>query len=164
MTIRSATSADAAVIASILNASIRAQDSLMIETPVTAEDIAAEMTGFSAREGYLVLDVEGVVVGWGVLKRYSRRSGYRFAGETSVYLRRDRRGRGHGTRLQRALLDLAREHGYHHLVAKIWASNAASIAMHEKLGFEVVGIQREIGYVDGRWRDVAIMQCLLEAA
>lgn len=136
----------------------------MIEAPVTAGDIAAEIDRFGAREGYLVLDVEGTVVGWGVLKRYSARTGYRFAGETSVYLRRDRRGRGYGTRLQRALLELARRHGYHHLVAKIWASNAASIAMHEKLGFEVVGVQREIGWVGGRWRDVAILQCLLDAA
>lgn len=161
MPLRDATPSDAAVIAAILNESIAAGDSLMIEEPVHAAEIRAQMDGFEEGEGYLLLEDAGTVVGWGVLKRYSDRSGYRFAAETSVYVRRDRTGRGYGSRLQAALIERARAAGFHHLVAKIWAGNAGSRALHEKFGYEVVGIQREIGFVGGQWRDVAILQRLL---
>lgn len=143
MPIRDATLHDAFAIGDILNESIAARDSLMIEEPVTEADIRAQMEAFTAREGYLVLEEAGEVVGWGIIKHYSNRSGYRFTAETSVYLRRDCTGRGYGSQLQAALTDRCRGWGYHHLVAKIWAANAASLALHRKFGYELVGIQRE---------------------
>ncbi|MEM9666766.1 MAG: N-acetyltransferase family protein, partial [Bacteroidota bacterium] len=143
------------------NASIAAQDSLMVTTPVDAAGLARQMSEMGDREGYWVLVEGSLVNGWGVIKRYSPRAGYRWTAETSVYLRRDQRGRGHGTRLQRALMTQCRAWGDHHLVAKIWASNARSIALHERLGYERVGVQREVGFVGGQWRDVILLQCIL---
>lgn len=74
------------------------------------------------------------------------------------FLERSLVGRGLGKPLQQELLNRAVALGYHHVVAKIWADNAGSIRFHERFGYEMVGVQREIGWVGGKWRDVAIMQ------
>ncbi len=162
MPIRDARPEDAAAIAAIYNESIAAGDSTMDQAPHTARDVLGWMARFNDRETLLVLSEAGEVVGWGILKRYSSRPGYRFCCETSVYVSRDHRGRGCGTRLQAALMTRCRSYGYHHVVAKIWAENEASLSLHRKFGFERVGIQREIGFHEGRWIDVAILQCLLD--
>jgi L-amino acid N-acyltransferase YncA len=159
--IRDATPADAAAIAAIYSESVARGDATMDEEPWTTAQVEAQMAAQDAREGFLVLEQDGAVLGWGVFKRYSPRAGYRFAGETATYLRRDQTGRGHGTRLKRALIARCRDAGYHHLVARVAADNAASIAYNLRLGYEVVGVQRQIGYRDGRWLDVTILQLLL---
>lgn len=153
---------DAPAIADIYNESIRARDATMEMTEKKTSDIETMIEGLTERERLLVIENGDGVQGWGVLKRYSDREGYRFACETSVYLRRAIAGQrtGIGTALQTALMDLARQLEYHHIVVKIWATNVISIRMHEKFGFEMVGVQREIGYSDGQWQDVVIMQCL----
>ena len=133
----------------------------MDETLWSAERVCAMMAAHSEREGFIVLTEDAVVVGWGVYKRYSARVGYRFAGETATYLRRSHTGRGLGTRIKRALIDRCRAMGYHHLVAKVFADNAASVAYNQRLGYEVVGTQRQIGFRDGRWVDITILQLLL---
>lgn len=160
--IRDATPADAAAIAAIYNESIAANDSTMDDIPKTAADIRQQMARFNEREGFLVLEQAGEVLGWGIIKRYSDRPGYRFCCETSVYIRRALMRRGYGSRIEQALIDRCRQFGYHHLVAKIWATNAGSIQMHERFGYEIVGTQREIGYKNGQWQDVTIMQCILD--
>lgn len=160
MTLRPCEDRDAGVVAAIYNESIAAADSTMELTPKSAEDIVDLLQELGERERLLVLESEGRVEGWGILKRYSDREGYRFAAETSVYLHRGHVGKrtGYGSAIQRALMKLSDQLGYHHIVAKIWASNGISIHMHEKFGFEIVGTQREIGFVNGEWRDVTIMQ------
>ena len=160
--IRDATPADAAVIAAIYNESIAANDSTMDDIPRTAADIRQQMAHFNDREVFLVLEQADEVLGWGIIKRYSDRPGYRFCCETAVYIRRALTRRGYGSRIEQALIDRCRQFGYHHLVAKIWATNIGSIQMHERCGYEIVGTQREIGYKNGQWQDVTIMQCILE--
>lgn len=162
--IRDATAADGAAVAEIYNESIAAGDCTMDDAPKSAEEMAELIRGFSEREVILILedDADGQVLGWGIIKKYSDRPGYRFACETSVYLRRELTGRGFGPRVKRALLDRCRQFGYHHLVAKVWADNERSIAYNRNFGYEVVGIQKEIGHMNGRWQDVAILQLVLE--
>jgi phosphinothricin acetyltransferase len=159
--IRDATPADAAIIAAIYNESIVANDSTMDDIPNTPADIRQQMAHFNNREVFLVLEEEGEVLGWGIIKRYSNRPGYRFCCETAVYIRRGLMRRGYGSRIEQALIDRCRQFGYHHLVAKIWATNIGSIKMHERFGYEIVGTQREIGFKNGQWQDVTIMQCIL---
>jgi len=159
--IRPAGATDADAIAAIYNASIAAMDSTMDTVLKTGADIQALMQHFTPRETFLVLEHEALIQGWGIIKQYSDRPGYRPACETSVYLRRSARGRGYGSKIQVALLDQCRTFGYHHVVAKIWADNQVSLALHKKFGFTLVGVQREIGYLGGRWRDIAILQCIL---
>jgi phosphinothricin acetyltransferase len=64
--------------------------------------------------------------------------------------------------IKKWLIDKCRELNYHHMVAKIFSVNEASIAYNRKLGYELVGTQREIGFVDGAWQDVTIMQLILD--
>lgn len=63
--------------------------------------------------------------------------------------------------LKRALIEQARALGYHHLVAKVFADNAASLASNRRCGFELVGVQREVGIKQGKRQDVAILQLIL---
>lgn len=172
MTIRTVVPADAYRIAQIYSHAILARNSTMEIEPVTASEMAGRLSALGDRETVLVAVDQGSigggsvehsagVVGWGIVKAWSDRVGYRVACETSVYLDPDWTSQGVGSRLQQALFDFCRTAGYHHVAVKIWADNAHSLAMHRKNGFELVGIQREIGLVDGMWRDVAIMQCLL---
>ncbi len=166
MTVRPCEYDDAAAVAAIYNESIEAADSTMELTPKSAEDIGLLLRRLGDRERLLVIESTEGIEGWGILKRYSDREGYRFAAETSVYLRRGHVGKrtGYGSAIQQELMKLSEDLGYHHIVAKIWASNEISIRMHEKFGFEIVGTQREIGFVKEEWRDVTIMQYVVGRA
>ena len=161
--IRDATLDDAPAIAAIYNESIEARDSTMQLARIDAETARDWIEAMGTREAVLVMGTGGERIGYGRLKRYSKRGGYRLAAETSIYLRRARTGEGLGTDLQAALIERSRAYDYHHLVAKLWADNERSRALHRKLGYDLVGIQQEIGRVDGEWQDVAIMQKLLRS-
>lgn len=160
--IRECTREDADPIALIYNQSVAARDSTMHLEPIETRQVQQWIEHLTDREALLVLEEAGRILGWGVIKRYSDRAGYRFTGETSVYLRRDQTGQGYGSMMQAALIERGRAYGYHHLVAKIWVDNEVSIGLHRKFGYEMVGVQKEVGWVDDRWHDVAIMQKLLE--
>ncbi|MDJ0836473.1 MAG: GNAT family N-acetyltransferase [Acidobacteriota bacterium] len=160
--IRDCTIDDAAAIAEIYNEHIRSGGSTMDTELKTTAGIENLIRGFNDRETILVLEDNNGILGWGIIKRYSDRIGYRVCCETSVYLRGGQVRRGYGTRMKLALIDRCKQLGYHHLVAKIFAVNEASIAYNERLGYEVVGRQREIGFRDGKWQDVVIMQLILD--
>ncbi|MBS2036617.1 N-acetyltransferase [bacterium] len=159
--LREAVSADAEAIATIQRQSVEAMDSTMA-APATGQEIRDQLGAMDPREVWLVLELNGGVAGWGVVKRYSPRPGYDRCCETSIFLNRSLLGRGIGRPLQQELLDRARALHYHHVVAKIWAENTGSIRFHKRFGYEMVGVQREIGWVGGQWRDVAIMQLILQ--
>lgn len=154
---------DADRIARIYNQSIRLRDATMDTDDLAASDVALWIEKQGPREDLLVVESgdEFAVVGWGIIKTYHPRPGYAVAAETSVYVDRSLTGQGHGSAMQHRLMERCRELGYHHLVAKIWAGNDGSIRMHERFGYERVGIQHEIGFVDGERLDVAILQCVL---
>jgi phosphinothricin acetyltransferase len=160
--LRDAKPEDSAVIAEIYNQSIAAANATMDDEPKTAADIRRQVEGFTDREGYWMLDRDGEPVGWGVIKLYSPRPGYSRCAETSVYLYQHETRKGYGSFIKRALIERCKQYGYHHLIARVWADNVASVEYNRRLGYEVVGIQREIGYIDGHWQDIAIMQLVLE--
>ena len=116
---------------------------------------------FDDRETILIAEQDKRVLGWGIIKRYSDRIGYRVACETSIYFSLTETGKGHGSILQAALLKQVVNFGYHHVVAKILAANPKSVQFHQRFGFEIVGTQKEIGYYQGRWHDMVIMQLVL---
>ena len=154
--------AEYASVADIYNEYIRKGGSTMDQVLKTTEDIAGWVKKMGDREGLYVLKNETSTVGWGIIKKYSDRAGYRFTCETAVYLRGTELRKGYGTYIKKKLLDQCREWNYHHLVAKIWANNTASIEYNLRLGYEIVGRQREIGLYDGEWIDVVIMQYIFE--
>ena len=163
LTIRDATLDDAAVIAEIYNESIRAGGATMDLELKTPGAIRKYINGFNERERYMLLTrADGYVLGWGVIKHYGEGPVYRQCCETSIYLRHSEIRKGYGSYLKRAVIERCRVYGYHHIVARIWASNTASIAYNKHFGYELVGIQKEIGFVDGQWQDVALMQLVLD--
>lgn len=157
-----ATSEDFPAIAGIYNMYVQDGKQTMEEQIHSADDIAGWVKKFHEREGLFVLRKKESIMGWGIVKRYSDRAGYRFTCETAVYIHPDYLGKGYGSYLKRQLISICKEWNYHHLVAKIFAVNTASIIYNEKLGYEIVGRQKEIGFKDGKWTDVVIMQLILK--
>lgn len=109
----------------------------------------------------VVAEIDGQVVGFASLSPYRPRPAYSTSAEDSVYVAADQRGHGIGRMLLSELIDLARVHGFHVVMARIVGDHQASIALHRSLGFELVGIEREIGRKFSKWLDVALMQLLL---
>jgi L-amino acid N-acyltransferase len=102
-----------------------------------------------------------VVTGFGSLSPYRDRPAYTTSVEDSVYVHRDHQGRGVGRLLLTELLRLATAHGFHAVFARIVGGHEASIALHQAVGFELVGTEREVGRKFGHWLDVVVMERLL---
>jgi L-amino acid N-acyltransferase YncA len=109
----------------------------------------------------IVAEDAGEVVGFASLSPYRPRPGYATAVEDSIYVAAEHRGRGVGRTLLSEAVVMARTHGFHSVIARVGAAQAASVALHQACGFELVGIEREIGRKFGRWVDVTILQHLL---
>ena len=106
-------------------------------------------------------DDDDTVIGYASLSPFHTRPAYNTTVENSVYVHIDHRGEGVGRALLLELITLAQSHGFHTVVARISGGNEASVAVHRSAGFEVVGIEREVGRKFGRWLDVTVMQLML---
>jgi L-amino acid N-acyltransferase len=102
-----------------------------------------------------------IVLGFGSLSAFRERSGYSATAENSVYVDRAQRGKGVGRALLAELLVLASAHGFHSLIARIAGHNETSIGLHRAAGFELVGVEREVGRKHRQWLDVVELQRLL---
>jgi phosphinothricin acetyltransferase len=108
-----------------------------------------------------VIDRGGSLLGFASYGAFRPHAAYKYSIEHSVYVHRDHRGRGIGRALLARLIEVATEQQYHLMVGGIDRTNLASIALHEKLGFEPAGVIREAGFKFGRWLDLAFYQRLL---
>jgi phosphinothricin acetyltransferase len=109
----------------------------------------------------IVAEAAGAVVGWASLNRHHPRGGYRRTVEDSVYVAAGELRRGIGGALLLRLVELAREHGHHTILAGICTEKEGSLAAHARHGFVEVARFREVGFKFGRWLDVAYLQRLL---
>ena len=99
------------------------------------------------------------VYGWAALSPFSRRKVYSGVAEVSIYVRKNQRGKGIGEVLLKELIKKSEENGFWTLQASIFPENKASIIIHKKCGFRVVGIREKVGKMEnGRWRDVILME------
>lgn len=98
------------------------------------------------------------VLGWAALSPVSARAVYAGVAEVSVYVAARARGRGVGYLLLNALVAASEENGIWTLQAAIFPENVASIALHQRAGFRIVGTRERIGSMDGRWRDTTLME------
>ncbi|HKA03515.1 MAG TPA: GNAT family N-acetyltransferase [Acidimicrobiales bacterium] len=161
MHVRPATLDDAAALRAIYNLEVESSTATFDLVGRSLEDqrtwLAARAGAFSA-----VVAVDAAeVIGFAALSPYKERAAYRTTVEDSVYVRRDQQGRGVGRVLLDHIVDLAAVSGFHAVMARIEAESVASRALHAACGFELVGIEREVGRKFGRWLDIALMQLLL---
>lgn len=101
------------------------------------------------------------VVGFASLSKFKDRAAYSPTVENSVYVDRSHGGAGIGRALMERLIHDAREGGFHSMIARVESSSEASRALHLACGFELVGVEREVGRKFGRWLDIAILQLML---
>ena len=109
-------------------------------------------------EHRLVAVVAGEVVGWAALSPASTRRCYAGVVENSVYVSREQQGQGIGRLLLDALLKAARRAGLWTVQTSIFPENRASLALHERCGFRVVGVRERIAKRDGIWRDTVFLE------
>lgn len=161
-TVRLAERRDAEAMRVIYNAEVTESTATFDLVPRTLDEQVDWIAGHSgAHPAVVATDDAGEVVGFGSLSPFKDRPAYATTVEDSVYVRRDRRGQGLGRLLLDELLRLAREHGFHAVMARIVGDHEASIALHRACGFELVGTEREVGRKFGRWLDVVEMQKML---
>lgn len=150
---------DARATCEIYNAAIVERRSTF-ETEPRSVDIFSRRIA-DGRFPFLVARARGAVIGWAGLTLYSDRPCYAGVGECSVYVAIESRGRGVGTALTEALAAEAERGGFYKLLGKLFTDNAASIRLVERCGFASVGVHRNHGRLDGRWRDVIVVERLL---
>jgi phosphinothricin acetyltransferase len=154
--IRLAGKADAEQIASIYRPYVEQSRISFEEKAPDATEIARRMSG--PVHPWLVADEGGRIVGYASTSPMRDRAAYRWSVETGIYLAPEAQGRGFGRRLLTAHLDLLERQCFVTIVAGIALPNEASVALHEKLGFALSGIERGVGYKLGQWVDVGRWQ------
>jgi len=160
--VRSALATDAEALARIYNYYIENTVITFEEEPVTTEVMMARVSEVQgASLPWLVAEIQGAVVGYAYANKWKSRSAYRFAVETTIYLENGREGGGVGTKLYSELLSILRSRGMHVAIGGAALPNEASVALHEKLGFEHVATFRQVGFKHDKWLDVAYWQLLL---
>lgn len=108
---------------------------------------------------YIVAVIDGVVAGYAYANTYRGRIAYQWTVENSVYVAAAYQGRGVGSALMQGLIDACTQRGYRQMVAVIGEpTNTASIKLHERFGFQMIGIFRGLGRKHGRWLDTVQMQ------
>lgn len=155
---RPATPADAERIAQIYNEGIEDRVGTFETRPRSAGDVRA---WFDGRHPIVVVEGDGRIVAFASTSTYRARECYAGIAEFSVYVARDARGRGAGSVAMRAVIDAAKAAGIWKLVSRIFIENTASRRLMAAMGFREVGIYEKHGQLDGRWRDVVIVERLI---
>lgn len=164
MDVRLARPDDADAIRAIYNAEVLGSTVTFDLVPRTLEEQREWLTARSGAHAVVVACDGDDVVGFGALSPYRDRPAYATTVEDSVYVHAGHRGRGVGRLILAELVRLATAHGFHAVMARIVGGHEASIALHASLGFEHVGVEREVGRKFGRWLDVVVMELLLGPA
>jgi phosphinothricin acetyltransferase len=158
--IRPLLSADWPAVVRIYREGIETGNATFEVEPPTWEDWDAS----HLRAGRLVAEIAGGVVGWVALSPVSRRQVYRGVAEPSIYVADKARGRGVGLELMSAMVEASESAGIWTLQTAIFPENTASVSLHQRFGFRVVGIRERIGNHNGRWRDTWLLERRSETA
>jgi phosphinothricin acetyltransferase len=163
MIIRDATETDLPALRDIFNDAVLNTTAIWMDNVV---DLANRQAWFAARaqQGYPILVAEnaaGEVVGYASFGDWRPFDGFCHTVEHSVYIRADQRGKGLGPQLLTALIERAKACDKHVMVAAIESGNAASIGLHQRLGFAITGQMPQVGRKFGRWLDLTFMQLIL---
>jgi phosphinothricin acetyltransferase len=161
MIVRLAQATDAEAIRAIYNLEVLESTVTFDLVPRSHDDQRDWLAAHSGAHPAVVAVDGDEVAGFGALSPYKDRPAYSTTVEDSVYVHRGWRRKGVGRLLLGELLDLATTHGFHAVIARIVGDHDASIALHERCGFTLVGVEKEVGRKFGRWLDVVELQRLL---
>lgn len=162
--IRRASSADTEAFCDIYNDHVLRTIVTFETDPVSPEAMTERIEEKLERYDWLTLEDAGKVLGYAYYGTFRARAAYDHSVETTIYLAPDTLGRGLGTQLYQALIVSARAKGYRELIGGVALPNSASVALHEKLGFVLVGVFPRVGYKFGRYIDVGFWQLSLASA
>lgn len=160
LSIRVATVDDAEAIASIYNHYVHIGGATFDTVPWSAEQVV-EAFSLGPFDLWLVACDRSEILGWASARQFSSRPGYRLSLESAIYLSTSAVGKGVADHLQAEVETKCIRRNIHHLMARIVTSNQRSIAFHQRHGYTIVGVQNEVGHMDGDWVDVTILQKLL---
>ena len=159
--IRLATDADAGAVAGIYRPIVE-ETAISFETVApTADDMTRLIRETLPAYPWLACEIDGQVAGYAYATKHRVRAAYRWSVDTSVYVSEDCRRRGVGRGLYRSLLAILVAQGFYNAFAGIALPNAASVELHESLGFEPIGMYRRVGFKLGAWHDVGWWQLAL---
>jgi phosphinothricin acetyltransferase len=152
---------DAAQIAEIYNYYIKNTLVSFEESPVPSEEMASRIEEISSSLPWLVYEEQNRIAGYAYASKWKGRCAYRYSVESTVYLNPTLRGKGVGSVLYQALLDILKSQGYHTVLGGISLPNEASIKLHEKFGFRKVAHFSEVGFKFNKWVDVGYWELKL---
>jgi L-amino acid N-acyltransferase YncA len=160
MQARPATRRDAEAIVRIYNEGIDERIATFETRPRAAAEIQAWLDG---THPMVVVEEDGVVISFANTSAYSTRGCYSGVAEFSVYAAREARGRGAGTLAMKALMEAAERAGFWKLVSRVFVENEPSRKLLLSLGFREVGVHEKHARLDGIWRDVVVVERLIQA-
>jgi L-amino acid N-acyltransferase YncA len=160
LTVRRAVRPDAPAIARIYNEGIEDRVATFETRLRTSEDVER---WFDGGHPAVVVERDGRILGFAATFEYRPRECYAGIAEASVYVARDARGTGAGRAALEGLMAAACEAGFWKLVSRVFPENAASLALLDRTGFRQVGRYEKHAQLDGVWRDVIIVERLLNS-
>jgi len=158
ITIRRATVKDLRAITDIYNEAVLTTDATFDTDLKTIAEQRAWYKEHGKRNPILVAVVDGNIRGWASLSKWSTRCAYADTAEISVYVKQGYRNRGIGKHLMKDVLAEGDRVGLHTIISRITSGNAISIRLHEELGFQPIGIMKEVGKKFDKILDVCLMQ------
>jgi len=159
---RIASIGDIEEITKIFNQGIQDKVATLEAHTKSVEEMKQWFTSRSERHKVIVIeDKTGYIKGWASLNVFNMRECYQGVADLSIYIRREERGKGLGSTLLIALIELAKQVGFHKLVLSTFACNYAGQKLYTSVGFIKVGTYMKQGMLDGKWIDMTIMEKLL---
>ena len=145
-------------ITDIYNEAILTTDATFDTSPKTLAQQKLWFENHGPRNPILVAELDRAVVGWASLSEWSPRRAYFDTAEVSLYIKEEFRSRGIGKKLLETIIHEGDRAGLHTVIARITTTNKQSVRLHKQVGFERIGIMREVGQKFGRLLDVCLMQ------
>lgn len=152
--LRTATPADGEACATIYEPYVRETSITFEIDPPDAQEMSRRIAKALQTHSWLVLEENGIIIGYAYGSQFAPRAAYRWTCEGSVYVDRQRRRSGAGRALYEALIDALAKKGYRRMIALIAPPNPASVKLHQALGFTPIGTAHNVGWKNGSWLDV----------
>lgn len=162
--IRYATKEDLKAMTQIYNDAIKNSSATYDIDPQSVKQRRQWYESHQENNPILVYEIDDKLVGYATLSPFGSDDGYLYSVNLSIYLDWNNRGEGYGSDLMRAIIDIAKKRqDVHTIVSEITSTNEASIAIHERFGFEFRGIVYEVGYKFGKFHDMCYYQLMVNS-